>query len=76
MLTTDAPTIAAPTMDWVKLVRAEYLEMPGLILTKAQIRRLWGIDSVTCDALIKALLGSGFLRCTSNDLYVRADSPV
>ena len=73
MLTTEAPTIAAPTTDWVKLVCAEYLEMPGLILTKAQIRRLWGLDPVTCDALIKALLASGFLRRTSNDLYVRAN---
>ncbi len=68
MLSTEA------TMsDWLRLIRAEYLEMPGLSLTRAQIRRLWGLDRVTCDALIDALIGAGFLECTSKDVYARAD---
>lgn len=30
--------------DWLNIVRAEYLEIPGLNLTKAQMQRLWGFD--------------------------------
>jgi hypothetical protein len=33
--------------DWLMLVRAEYVEMPGLSLTKPQVERLWGLDAVT-----------------------------
>ena len=37
--------------DWLMLVRAEFVEMPGLSLTKPQVERLWGLDAVTSDAL-------------------------
>ena len=36
----------APLTDWTHLIRAEYEEMPGLILTCAQVRRLWGLDEL------------------------------
>ena len=57
---------------WLRLVQAEYLEMPGLHLTKPQVRRLWGLDTVTCDALLDVLQGVKFLRRTPKDAYVRA----
>jgi hypothetical protein len=63
----------ATTSGWLELIRAEYREMPGLILTKAQIGRLWGLDAVTCEAVIAALVGTGFLQRTSNNLYTHAD---
>jgi hypothetical protein len=66
-------SIDATTSDWLQLIRAEYLEMPGLNLTREQIQRLWGLDRVTCDALIDTLIDAGFLKRTSKDVYARAD---
>ena len=59
--------------DWLQLIRAEYLEIPGLQLTKPQARRLWGLDAVTCDAVLAALVDVSFLRRTNAGAYVRAD---
>ncbi len=59
--------------DWLRLIRAEYLEIPGLCLTKPQVQRLWGLDPVTSEALLAALVDVKFLRRTGQDTYVRAD---
>jgi hypothetical protein len=59
--------------DWLQLIRAEYLEVPGLCLTKSQAQRLWGLDPVTSEALLAALIDAKFLRRTRQDAYVRAD---
>ncbi len=56
--------------DWLHLVQVEYLEMPGLQLTRPQIRRLWGLEDDTCDALLEQLLATHFLRRTRQDAYV------
>lgn len=61
--------------DWLHLVQAEYLEMPGLQLTRPQIRRLWGLEDDTCDALLEQLLATHFLRRAPHDAYV-LDGPV
>jgi hypothetical protein len=58
--------------DWIRLVRAEYIEMPGLILTERQVRRLWSLDAASCDAVLEALIAAEFLRRTPNDAYARA----
>jgi hypothetical protein len=55
--------------DWLRLVRAEYREMPGLHLTKPQIQRLWSLDPEVCDALVETLVDDGFLRRTVHDAY-------
>lgn len=49
----------------------EYLEMPGLRLTAAQARRLWGLDEPTCAELLTLLVETRFLRCTTDGMYVR-----
>ena len=59
--------------EWGQLLRAEYLEMPGLALSKPQARRLWGLDAKTCDVLLEQMVSAKFLRKTPADLYVRAD---
>jgi hypothetical protein len=61
-------------IDWVHLVQAEYLEMPGLQLTRTQVRRLWGLDEVTCDAVLTALVANHFLKRTDGDSYI-LDAP-
>jgi hypothetical protein len=58
---------------WLHLIRGEYLEIPGLHLTKPEIQRLWGLDTVTCDAVIDTLETTGFLRRSRDGGYVRAD---
>jgi hypothetical protein len=71
----EAEMIAAQTTvtDWLHLIRAEYLEIPGLHLTRMQVQRLWGLDNVTCDALLEALVDVRFLRRTRTGAYIKAD---
>jgi hypothetical protein len=59
--------------DWLRLIQADYLEMPDLILTKPQMSRLWGLDDETRDALVEVLVEAKFLRPTRRGAYVRAD---
>jgi hypothetical protein len=56
--------------DSLHLVQAEYLEMPGLGLTKAQVRRLWGMEDRTCDVVLEQLTAMHFLKRTPHDMYV------
>jgi hypothetical protein len=58
--------------NWMRLIQAEYLEMPGLHLTKAQVQRLWSLDSPMCDTLLDALVAAEFLRKTHREAYVLA----
>lgn len=60
--------------DWQRLIQAEYLEMPGLQLTKPQVRRLWRLEPQVCDAVIDSLVAAAFLRKTHHDSYVLAHS--
>ncbi len=66
---------SSPNLDFVRLleiVRGEFLEMPGLRLTRQQARRLWALDPDTCDALLATLEGSGFLRRTREGKFMLA----
>ncbi len=60
----------------LEIVRGEFLEMPGLRLTKKQAQRLWALDSDTCEALLGALEATQFLRQTRDGEYVLARSHV
>jgi DNA-binding IclR family transcriptional regulator len=64
------------TVDWARLVRAEYLEVPGLELTREQAQRMWGLDRAACDELLAALVESRFLRRTRDNRYLLADDAV
>jgi hypothetical protein len=68
MMTAEQSTIH----DWLRLIQAEYLEMPGLQLTKAQVQRLWRLESPMCDTLLDALVAAEFLRKTHREAYVLA----
>ena len=58
--------------DWLRLIKAEYLEMPGLQLTKPQVRRLWRLEPQMCDVLLDSLIATEFLEKTDRDAYVLA----
>ena len=67
-----------PATDALARLRAEYLDMPGLKLTKPQVQRLFHLDGATCEALVSQLLAVGFLRRTDDGLFIRfelASSP-
>src|SRR4030095_11255379 len=53
-------------------VKTEYLEMPGLQLTRNQAARLWSYDLAFCDAVLSALVAARFLTCTRGASFVRA----
>jgi hypothetical protein len=55
-------------------IRAEYLEMPGLRLTAAQARRLFGLDSETLDPVLAALVDAKFLSQTHNGMFAVAST--
>ena len=61
-------------MAWMERVRAEYVEMPGLALTRWQMRRLWLLDALLCDAVVDALVGAGFLSRRANNTYARSSN--
>jgi hypothetical protein len=59
--------------DVLQRVRAEFLEMPGLRLTRAQARRLWALDETLCDAILAALVEARFLVHSGSMAFMRAE---
>ena len=57
----------------LRRVQGEFLEMPGLRLTPAQARRLWGLDAAACDALLCALVDANFLFRTRDGAFMRVE---
>ena len=53
-------------------LRGEYLEMPGMRLTADQVQRLCGIEPVTCQAVLRALVDSKFLCVKVDGSYARS----
>jgi hypothetical protein len=70
---TEALTPSSPIpAGLLQRIRAEYLEMPGLKLTAAQARRLWGLDAATSDAALRVLVERAILSRTRKGLFVLA----
>jgi hypothetical protein len=57
--------------EWVQIVRGEFIEMPCLRLTRAQVMRLWGFDESMCSMVLNLLLEQRFLDVTADGCYVR-----
>jgi hypothetical protein len=57
--------------DLVRRILSEYLEMPGLRLTRAQAQRLWGLDAPTCVKLLDSLVDLKFLMYRPDGRYTR-----
>jgi hypothetical protein len=55
-------------------IQGEYREMPGLILSESQARRLWGLDRQTCGAIMTMLIEQHVLKRTPDGAYVRASA--
>lgn len=63
------------TEEVLRRVQGEFLEMPGLRLTEAQARRLWGLDRDSCAALLGALVEANFLFRTRDGAFMRVEYP-
>jgi len=59
--------------DWLRVIQAEYRDIPGLKLTMPQAQRLWGLDGEVCEALFETLIASHFLCKTSAQSFVLAE---
>lgn len=57
--------------ELARRVRSEYLEMPGLRLTEAQARRIWGLDERRCHEVLQSLVEMHFLRRTPDGAFIR-----
>jgi len=57
----------------VHRVREEFREMPGLRLTPAQAKRLWGLEHEMCREVIDRLVSAAFLRWTPGGAVTKAE---
>lgn len=67
-------TVDTTFAEWLAIIRNEFAEMPGLVLTRPQMQRLWGMDAVTCDRALAALVASQFLIRLPDGNYARSSS--
>ncbi len=58
----------------LRRVQGEFLEMPGLRLTRPQAQKLWGLDQALCEVLLGALIDSKFLFRTRDGAFMRVES--
>jgi hypothetical protein len=61
----------------LRVIRSEFREMPGLVLSVDQGRRLWSLDAAIVERAFAQLVASGELRPLGDrrfvQRYVRAD---
>ena len=55
----------------VERIRGEYLEMPGMKLTGAQVQRLCGIEEPLCTRVLDSLVKAKFLCLKPDGTYMR-----
>jgi hypothetical protein len=76
LLFTMTPKRDGHTEELLRRIRGEFLEMPGMRLTRPQAQRLWGLDAALCDALLDALVDARFLFRTSDGAFISRQSSV
>ena len=57
--------------DLVMRIEGEFLDTPGLMLTVADAQRRFGLDEITCEAVLDALVDSAVLFKTRDRVYGR-----
>jgi hypothetical protein len=70
------PQAGRTNEEILRRVQGEFMEMPGLRLTEAQARRLWGLDEASCGALLRALVDAKFLFRTHSGAFMRVETAV
>jgi len=54
-------------------IRAEFMEMPGLRLTREQAQRLCGVERALCQQVLNMLVDAKFLCLGPNGAYARVN---
>jgi hypothetical protein len=74
-MSTDRPDVLSEQM--LRRICAEYVEMPGLRLSRKQAQRPWGGDEEACVQILEFLVKTRFLKLFGPDTYERmTDGPV
>ena len=60
-------------VDMMAIIRREYLEMPGMRLTRAQFRRLWNLSVEEAESAIHELTRTRFLSEAPDGTIRRLD---
>ena len=60
-------------LDWVRLIAADFQELPDLQLTKAQVEERWEIDAELAQAALAMLTSRGVLKQTADGVYSLAN---
>jgi Fic family protein len=64
--------VESPTdSDLLARVRMEFVEMPGMRLTRPQAQRLWNLQQSACDEVLNTLVDEGFLKQASDGAFLR-----
>jgi hypothetical protein len=71
----EEPGIRQAATRAARLVRAEYLEMPGLALTASQAARFWSEDARLMERLLTDLVRDRFLVRNPKGAYRRSGCP-
>jgi hypothetical protein len=59
------------TQDLIARIRAEFLEMPGMRLTRRQVQLLCGIEGTLCQTVLDSLVEERFLSVKPDGSYGR-----
>ena len=65
----------APSARLLLRMRAEFIEMPGLMLTLPQAARLWCVAAPEAKAALNEMIGDGFLLRDAHGRYRRRGCP-
>lgn len=68
----DREFVPLPNEQLLRRIWGEYVEMPGLRLTRAQARRLWAVDEAVCTELLESLVNARLLVRGADGQYARA----
>jgi hypothetical protein len=54
-----------------RVIKGEFNEMPGMHLTRSQIKRLWSLTDDDCQEVVGRLVAQEFLTLRPDDQYCR-----
>jgi len=66
-MSTDRPDVLSEQL--LCRICAEYVEMPGMRLSRKQAQRLWGVDEEACVQILEFLVKTRFLKLSGPDTY-------
>jgi hypothetical protein len=69
----DVATIINVSEELMRIIEAEFAEMPGMRLNEAQFRRLWALPPAEYQELATALIERGVIARDATGRYCRRD---